>query len=402
MDNLTVRNASLADMADMLRTQHARKLDVVAPATAIRAEGGNIVLAGTEGVLTDDGVSNADGIYRPTEVMDGHIAAKLGIPRQYLRKMREERPDLFDANVNGWLHGDPENEHSNPDPRSFLVRTFRGDSGDPHAEGVGRSLMSDRYGIVDNMDLLMAALDGVKQAGVTVAIPEGGADLTDSHMYCRIVAPQIQAYAPDLLRGYRSPFDTHDARDVSGRWTPGSLSPVDKPIVFAGFSISNSEVGQGRFTIAPVIVFQVCGNGLTIKKDVVSGIHVGGKMEEGIVRWSKDTERKTLALVTAKTADAVATFLDVDYVHEQIAKLEAFAGHQISDPVKAIEFVSKTLKYSESEQTTILDHFIKGGQTTAGGVMQAVTSTAQVVQDPEDANRLELSAVEALQLAATR
>jgi hypothetical protein len=47
-----------------------------------------------------------------------------------------------------------------------------------------------------------------------------------------------------------------------------------------------------------------------------------------------------------------------------------------------------------------LDHFIRGGAITAGGVLQAVTSYAQEVDDPDEALNLEESAVRAMELAA--
>jgi hypothetical protein len=48
----------------------------------------------------------------------------------------------------------------------------------------------------------------------------------------------------------------------------------------------------------------------------------------------------------------------------------------------------------------ILDHFIKGGDLTAGGIMHAVTSAAQVQDDGDAAWDMENTALEALQLAA--
>jgi hypothetical protein len=143
---LATRNATVADLAVLLQEQHARKLDVVAPATALRAESARLVLSGTEAQITEDGVTPTDGVYLPTDVFDEGLAAKLSIPSAYLRRLRETRPDLYDANVNGWLRDPGES-------RSFLVRCFRGDDG----PGIGRALLSDRYGIIDNLDVLMAA-----------------------------------------------------------------------------------------------------------------------------------------------------------------------------------------------------------------------------------------------------
>jgi hypothetical protein len=94
---LTARNASVEDLVALLRGQQARKVDVVAPAPAIRAEDGLLVLDGTEPILGTDGVTMTAGRYRPTDVCDTGIADKLGIPAAYLKKMRGSRPGLFDA-----------------------------------------------------------------------------------------------------------------------------------------------------------------------------------------------------------------------------------------------------------------------------------------------------------------
>jgi hypothetical protein len=134
---LNARHASVEGLVDLLRGQQARKVDVVAPAAAIRAKGGLLVLDGTVPDLGPDGVTMTAGTYRPTDVCAAGIADKLGIPATYLKKMQVSRPDLFDANVNGWLARDE---------RSFLVRGLRGNDGEA---GVARAWLSDGYKTVD-------------------------------------------------------------------------------------------------------------------------------------------------------------------------------------------------------------------------------------------------------------
>src|ERR1700761_4107765 len=92
---LGARNATLGDLAALLRDQQARKVDVVAPASAIRAERGRLVINGTAPVLGTDGVTLSAGAYVPTGVCDQGVADKLGIPAAYLRRVREERPELY-------------------------------------------------------------------------------------------------------------------------------------------------------------------------------------------------------------------------------------------------------------------------------------------------------------------
>jgi hypothetical protein len=67
---------------------------------SIRARDGQLVIDGTDPELGPDGVTMTAGTYTPTEVCDHGLADKLSIPAAYLRRTRQERPGLYDANVN--------------------------------------------------------------------------------------------------------------------------------------------------------------------------------------------------------------------------------------------------------------------------------------------------------------
>ena len=400
------RNATLADMVTILRGQRARRLDVVAPAAAIHAYDGNLVIDSTVSQLAADGVTSAAGTYRPTVVTDEGIADKLGISLAYLRRLRSARADLWDANVNGWLHGSELAGYPGDD-RKFMVRLFQ-PVGDGDGLGVARAFLSDSYKVIDNLDALMATLDGIRQAGTNVVFD--GLDLTERRLYARVVAPGVGAIAPALLSGYRSPFGGRMYVPGS-RWTPEQAraaaardsrghQPGTEPVLFAGFVISNSEVGDGAWSITPRIVAEICGNGLQIAADVTRAIHLGSPQEQGIVRYSADTMEKELALITARARNAVATFLSTGYLLDKIAQLERKAGVPVTHPDQTVRQVAKAAKFSDEMADAILGHFIRGGQLTAGGVMQAVTSVAQTLDDADAAHDLEAQAVRVLDLAA--
>jgi len=401
---LTTRNATLADMVAILRHQRVRRLDVVAPASAIHAHEGNLIISDTVQEMTEAGVTSAAGTYRPTKVADEGISAKLGINLAYLRKLRDERPDLWDANVNGWLHG---NDLAGipPDNRQFLLRLFQAEGDNI---GVARALLSDSYKVIDTLDALMATLDGIRQAGTDVEFD--GLDLTERRLYARVVAPQIRAYAPALLAGYRSPFGgeiympgrnwtPEQARQAAAREGHG-YQPGSEPILFAGFVVSNSEVGDGAWSITPRIVAEICGNGLQITADVARAVHLGSRHEEGVVRYTAYTQDKELALITARARDAVATFLSPAYLQAKITEIERKAGAPVTRPEETVRQVAKAARFSDDMADAILAHFIRGGQITAGGIMQAVTSVAQTVDDADIAADLEAQALRAMELAA--
>lgn len=413
-----LRNAQLEDLVPMLQAQKDAKLDVVVPAQAIRSEGALLKVQGiratAEGDLTVEDILNPTPTVttiRPTEIMDGQIAAKLGIPSVYLKNLRTgkagktgflPRPDLYDANVNGWIHGyaGGVTDTVGPDGRSFLLRTFVDPDG---GEGIGRALLSDKYAPIENLTVLLAAMQGIKMSGVEANVVH--ANLSERRMNVRFAAPGIKALAPVLLEGYRSPVPGVQP-DEFGRWRQVAqregmgYQPGAEPVVFAGFDLDNSETGGGAFNVTPVITVQVCKNGLKLNLARFRRVHLGARMDEGQVNWSEETQRRQLELVVSQTQDAVRAFLDPEFLAKAVSDIEAKAGVKLENPAEQVQFVAKRLAFTEEQAAGILDHFIKGGQPTAGGLANAITSYAQLVDNPDEAYDLEGVALQAMELVA--
>lgn len=386
MIHTTLRNANLTDLADTLKEQADARFDVVAHSGNLSFRGGNLIVQGADAVITEEGVTSVETTLRPTEIFDSGISQRLDIPRKYLRKMRDQGAaalaadepdstiaDLLDHNVNTWLG------KSN---KQWFVRGFKTDDAQ---EGIARAFLSDRFNVIDNYDVLLAVLSGVREAGLEVEITT--CDLSERRMRVRITAPEIRALAPTLLKNYRSPFTGETG--------------AENPVVFAGLDLGNSETGGGAFTITPVITALVCKNGMTITREALRKVHLGSKMEEGQIRWSEQTKVANVDLVKSQTADAVRTFLDVEYVQAKIAEMEAKSECAVPEPTKVIEKVAREFSFTDDEAEGILGHFIKGGDVTSGGVMHAITSFAQVVPDPDRAQDMEAVALEALDFACS-
>ena len=161
-------------------------------------------------------------------------------------------------------------------------------------------------------------------------------------------------------------------------------------MVFAGFVITNSETGCGAFTLTPRLVVQVCRNGMTITRDAMRAVHLGERLDEGVVTWSGNTLDKTLALITAKTTDAVTTFLDPGYVQRAVRAIEsATPGTRSPTRRRRSARCRQRLRFTDAQQADILAHFIRGGDVTAGGVLHAVTSAAQTQDDADTAHEME-------------
>lgn len=375
-EGLTLRNADLNTLFDMLTAQAAKAVDVVVPAAQLRADAARLSIPQTVPHIDEDGVTMLDGLYIPTRHAETQIAAKLKIPLEYLRRLRTDAPGLWEANVGHWL------ADAGDSGKSFLLRLLV----DPQrGGGVLRALLSSRYGIIDNLDVLLCALDGIRAAGVDVEVTS--CDLSETRMYVTVVAPQIAVAAPGLLAGYRSPFDP-------------SRTGENMPIISAGFRFSNSEVGAGKYTITPWLRAEVCGNGLVQNMDTVSRAHIGAKLDDGTIDPSAATVAAFKALVTSQTTDAVTNWLTPEYVQKKIEAMHAAAGVPVADAPKTIEYVVKTLEMPKAAQAELLNHFIKGGVTTSGGILHAVTSVAQTIDDPDTAHKLGDSGIRAMELAA--
>lgn len=419
----TARNASLGEIRDILQRQADVRYDVVVSADKLEFRDGLLVVKGGAARVVDDpdagiGVAEADAVLAPTRIFDDGIADRLGIPAKYLRLLRttgqpvtvraenllptddaEFDVALLDVNVNGWL------QQAAREGRKFLVRGFRTD--DPDEVGVARAFLSDRYGLGrDNLDMIVAALSGIHAAGIDPSSLNISGDLSERSMRVKINAPQITAAAPVWLGNYRSPFNDRSVNDDLNRWRNVAAregmgyEPGTEPIVEAYMVLGNSETGGGAWTLTPGVMVRVCRNGLTVKADAMRSVHLGSRLDEGIVRPGDDTVRKELEVITLQARDAVKAFLNVDYVTKVVTDIERRAGAPVTDAVGTIERIGKVQGFTEGEQASILDLFIRSGDLTAGGVLNAVTAAAQVVDDPDRAADLEDAALDVLALAA--
>ncbi len=378
---LTARRSDIGTVFRMLQDQQARKVDIVLPAKQlVFGGGGSLAVNGLEPMISEDGVLDPSGLYRPTGPVDNQLSSLLDIPARYVRKLRDEIPGLLDTNLNELA--------SRVEDKKVLVRLLWGsDPEHPDTNGVVRAILSDKYKTHDNLDTLIAVLNGMKEAGLSASNIRS-VDLSDNRLYLSVHSPEVQTLASDFLKGYRSPFN--------------GASGDDLPVVFAGFVFSNSEVGDGAFTIDPQVVVQVCTNGMTIRADNrrFRKIHLGSKLEEGVVDWSAETREAQDALVKAQVKDAVQTYLSQEFLEESVEILTEKAGVELDKPEETIKVVTKECKYSKAEAEGLLSHFIQGGQITSGGIAQAVTSFSQTIENADRAHAFNDTAIKAMEVAA--
>jgi hypothetical protein len=369
------RHASITELAQELQSENAKKYDIVIPSSKIKMKDGQLIISGDgldsklTAVLAESGISQSESL--TLDVMGtahGNISDKLGIPKKYYDRMISH-PSILDENVNYWLSETKKN---------YFLRNFVDKA---EQKGVCRALLSDRFKVIDNFDVLMATLEAVKSSGVSLQIQD--CDITETRMYVRFVAPEIEVDSPELLKNYR---------------VPNGSPNQGKTGIISGFVISNSEVGCGQFSISPRAVVLACKNGMVFKDDAFQKTHLGSQMDTySSVEWSDATREKNMELIICQVKDAIKTYISEEFFTKKIQHLEQVGKKKLDNPFEVVRNVSKNLQFSDEKQAELLNYFTMGGDTTAFGVCQAMTYFGQVCNDADLQFEMEKEAVSMLE-----
>lgn len=388
----SLRSASLEEAVKVLKARRTQKVDVVVPTNQLSLQGGNLLVQGLDSVrvpdqvvLREDGVEtipgftyNPSGLYRPSSVVDQQIADLFKIPVRYIRKLRGEDVELLDINVN---------RHAERATGSNLVRLIWGQTpSDEITTGYARAILSDRFNIIDHLDVVLSILSGLDELGLRGDQTEVKLDMSERKLYMEIDVPQIAVHGRELVKNYRSPFTGQTGEEL--------------PLVNAGIKIVNSEIGHGAFEVRPFARFQVCMNGATIDGFGHRKVHIGKQLEQGTVRWSNETQLAAMNLVRSQVKDSVSAFLNTDFLQARIDEWRELAGVEIAKPAETIKVVADELAWTEAEADDILAKFIKGGQTNAFAVGQAVTAAMKDIADADRAHELGEQHLKAATIAA--
>jgi hypothetical protein len=372
-----LKNLSLQEIVEALQTQTLLKQDFVVPSKYLRMDNTNLVVLNQEKLdslsklLLDTGIAVNENDIEKIElaVLDcchTQIGSRLDIPKKYYDKMlgNTMAQHILDYNVTNWFRLKNEN--------NFLLRTFIDKE---EKTGIARAILSDRYNVLDNYDVMLATLDAIRESGINVQIESG--DITDTKFYMRFVCPDIEMDAPDILKNYRVPDGSQGGNGI-----------------ISGFVISNSETGNGKFSISPRAVVLACRNGMIFKNDAFQKTHLGSKMEEyTTIDWSEETRQKNYELVCSQVKDAIKYYASEEYLGAKIHELIEKGNKELNHPIETIKNVSKHLSISEEKESSILNYFIKSGDTNAFGVTQALTYFAQHNASPEERYEIESESV---------
>lgn len=255
----------------------------------------------------------------------GHrqMAEKCGIPITYYEKMRDAgHLGMVAANINTWI---------NTRDRRF-IRTM---------DGKIRAILSDKYRVLDNFEVIKAAGEKATEYGAQVV----QCHLTDTRMFVKLVVP-------------------HEVHEVRAG---------DKLI--QGICFSNSEVGAGSFRAEPFIMRLLCKNGM-IGMDKLARVHLGSRMEEGMYK-STGTENLETETLYSQIKDLVEGVFDKVKFEEWIDKIQQTTEVHLNNPSDAVKNIVKEYKITEQETESILNAMMGEGDNTQYGLVNAITATAR-------------------------
>jgi hypothetical protein len=304
-------------------------------------------------------------IFTPTNHFHSQVQEKLSIPAGYYKRMLQDATSLLDDNVNHWLKNDDKN---------FLVRTFQDAAGE--YKNTARAFLSDRYGFIDNHTVLIEALEAIKNTGLNIEIVN--AELSDTRMFLKVVCPDVEIQAKDLLRQYRTSIDRGFG-------------------VISGFTLQNSEIGAGSFKISPRGVVLACTNGLISTRDELKNVHLGARMDELGFNKNKDVMNANIRLIKEQMKHAVKIFLSKEYLTKLVNVYSELGEPKIEAPVdKVIEVIGSEYKISEERRANILKYFIEGADTRRIGLASAMTREVQDLDNADLKHDSEVASFEML------
>ena len=357
-----MRNMDVKQMIDCLREQSLLKRDFVVPSTSLTMYQGGLNLeleplnTNMQELLKSSGIEcEVQNIHYHTDVNDlchEHLSEKLKINKTYYDKMKNGHISLLDDNVNYWF---------NHERNNYLLRTFIKPDG---SGGISRALLSDSYKPIDNWDVCMTVLDVVKSYP---NIKLNAADITDRKFYMQFSDPTVELQAPELLKKYRD----------------------GNPGIIAGFVISNSEVSEGAFSVAPRAVILACKNGMTRLEEKMRRVHLGSKLDQGHIQWSQQTQRRNLQLIQSQAIDAIKHWMSVEYLCILTNWLNDLKSIELKHPIECTKNICSELSIVDDRCEKVINHFINDGEISPFGIAQAITFQAHEEHNADDQYEIE-------------
>ena len=112
-------------------------------------------------------------------------------------------------------------------------------------------------------------------------------------------------------------------------------------------------------------------------------MHLGAKLDEGLVESSSDTKQKNVELILSQMNDFVQKISSIDYLSDWVDELNGKVATELNNPINTVKIVASEIGINESEHEEILRYFTQSADTTYNGVIQSLNYYAHEQPLPE-------------------
>ncbi len=257
------------------------------------------------------------------------MANKLDIPTGYYNKMLDQDKSLLSSNVNRWLQED----------NSFLVRT---------EGGAARAILSSKYKIVNNRLILATVLNtlvDMQRPFITRSLTE-----SDTTFYAKFVGEETY----DVGNG-----DMHRG----------------------GIVLRNSEVGASRLKVDFFTCRLSCGNDAIFAADGISKVHLGRKLDAGLIDYASDTIEADNTAMMKAIRDIVQTAFDPAGIQRIFDTVKLSKKNVVQETGQVIRQIQAQNKLSDQ----LTDRLLVSLQgKTQFDIAQTLTLNAQYITNEDN------------------
>jgi hypothetical protein len=252
------------------------------------------------------------------------IAERLEIPVKYYHKLLYEASDLLAENVNFWLKRIE---------KEYFLRCL-GDS--------VRAFVSDRYRVIDHLDVLHCALNELQAHETEVE----DCFLSETEMNLKVKSGKLK----DFIRH-------------------------KDDLMIGGLFLTNSETGHKALRIEPRLFRVQCSNGMIIEEFKTRQIHLGNGNE--------DSDELVYLSIRRSIRELFERFGEI------IQSLRETTEIKVRNPKTVISNVVKHYGLSEAQKENILIAFGAEPEHDQFGIANALTRAAKSEESWEKSTELE-------------
>jgi hypothetical protein len=269
-------------------------------------------------------LNGRENLFSITKPCHNQIAERLEIPVRYYSKMESEAPELLIENVNTWL---------------------KKNSKDVFVRGLGnsvRAFLSDKYRVIDHLDMLYCALNEFQAHEVEVE----DCYLSETEMNIKVKSHQLR----DFVRH----------RD---------------DLIIGGLLLVNSETGHRALRVEPRMFRVQCTNGMVIEELMTRQIHLGNGEEE--------FDEVVYLSIRRSIRELFGRFGEIIQILRETTEIK------VRNVQRVINNVVEHYKLSETQKENILIAFGREPESDKYGIANAITRAAQSEESWEKSLELE-------------